>query len=370
MNTKEMLLSKKWIIKKDNPEIYYKIKDETKELRKLFQDKFGYSLIVHNQYIKLDKIPGKAEPWMGIVDFTSIEEYQLFLYVLIYLEDMENEEQFILSSLTEYIQIQLKVNEEYWLVFSHRKMFVNVLKYCLKQKLIIQNDGNADLFTKDNDIEVLFENTGLSRYFMRNFMTDIFEWNDPEDFMQNEWIEESEDRGIVRRQRIYRRLLLSLGIYKEDEQNDDFSYIRHYRKRMENDFNQIFSCDLQVYHSSAYLILDEEEKVGRFFPRSTALDELMIVFFSQLRKGIKNKDYPCDKNEITAIKISTVINILTRIIRINHKYLPATYRQKTNEQLCSLVLNRAEQLGCIEVNKENITFYPVIGKLVGQFEEE
>lgn len=51
MNTKEMLLSKKWIIKKDNPEIYYKIKDETKELRKLFQEKFGYSLIVHNQLV-------------------------------------------------------------------------------------------------------------------------------------------------------------------------------------------------------------------------------------------------------------------------------------------------------------------------------
>lgn len=43
--------------KKENRDLYYFIKDESKELKKLFQEKFGYSLIINNQFIKLDKIP-------------------------------------------------------------------------------------------------------------------------------------------------------------------------------------------------------------------------------------------------------------------------------------------------------------------------
>ena len=177
MNTKEILLSKRWVLKREDRDLYYQVKDDIKELRKIFQDKLGYSLHVNQQMIRLDKVPGKAEPWMGITDFKKIEEYQIFCLLLVYLEDKEDEEQFILSDLTEYIQLQLGQSETYWLNFTHRRMFVNVLKYCLKQQLIMQDDGNAEAFMQNQETEVLFENTGLSRYFMRNFMVDIFDFN-------------------------------------------------------------------------------------------------------------------------------------------------------------------------------------------------
>lgn len=371
MNSIEYLLSNRWIIKNENRDLYYKIKDESKELRKLFQEKFGYSLHVNNQFIKLDKIPGKAEPWMGITEFKTIEEYQIFCYVLVFLEDMEKEEQFILSSLCEFIQLQIGENDDYWLSFSNRKKFVSVLKYCINQKIIIIDDGNTDSFVNDVNVEVLFENSGLSRYFARNFLVDIFEMKSPEDFMKNDWNEEMEDRGIVRRQRIFRRLLLSCGIYKENEDlNDDFTYIRRYRKRMENEFNQIIPCDLQVYHSSAYLILDESVKIGSLFPKNNALDELVVLYFTQLRKGIKNGDYRCNEEEITRMKKETAYNILKRIIRINIDKLPSTYRQKGIDLLCNEVLSRAEELGFIEQEGNCIIFYPVIAKLVGMFDEE
>ena len=127
MNNIEVLLSKRWVLKRDDRDRYYKIKDNIKELRNLFKDKAGYSLVSHPQYIRLDKIPGKPESWMGITEFQDIKEYQIFCYILIFLEDREVEEQFILSHLTEFVQLQLGVNEEYWLKFTHRKMLVNLL---------------------------------------------------------------------------------------------------------------------------------------------------------------------------------------------------------------------------------------------------
>lgn len=68
------------------------------------------------------------------------------------------------------------------------------------------NDGNEDSFMKSDVGEVLYENTGASRYFMRNLTRDISEYEKPEDFLKEEWIGMNEDRGIIRRQRVYRRL--------------------------------------------------------------------------------------------------------------------------------------------------------------------
>ena len=203
MNTKEMLLSKRWILKKDDRDMYYRIKDDAKNLKRIFQDNFGYSLISHQNFIKIDKVPGKAEPWMGITEFKTVEEYQILCYILIYLEDKDADEQFILSYLTEFIQMQLNVSDDYWLKFTNRKKFVNVLKFCLKEQLFIQDDGEMEHFVQDENVEVLFENTGLSRYFMRNFVYDIFENQTPQDFMKEEWVGLQQDRGIVRKQRIY-----------------------------------------------------------------------------------------------------------------------------------------------------------------------
>ncbi|MBS5111335.1 MAG: TIGR02678 family protein [Coprobacillus cateniformis] len=369
MNNKELLLSKRWIVKRDNREQYYKIKDEAKTLKKIFQDTLGYSLISHQDFIKLDKVPGKAEPWMGICDFHSLEEYQIFCYVLLFLEDRDPEEQFILSYLTEFIQMQLGVDEKYWLKFANRKKFVNVLKFCLKEQLLLQDDGDTERFIQSENIEVLFENTGLSRYFMRNFVANIFEFETPQDFMREKWVGLEQDRGIVRRQRIYRRLMLSCGIYKEEDDKDDFSFIHNYRKRIQNDFQNICPCDLHVYKSSAFLVLEDEVKVGRLFPKNNAMDEMIVIIMSNLRKRIKNSDLKKDENDILILSQTRLKTTIERMIKENEKYLPATYRQKNREIFVEELYQYMIQLGFAQEDNENMIIYPVIGKLVGNYEE-
>lgn len=369
MNNKELLLSKRWILKRTDRDTYYRIKDDMKSLKKLFQDTLGYSLISHQNFIKLDKVPGKAEPWMGICSFHHLEEYQILCYILIFLEDKDPEEQFILSHLTEFVQLQLQVNEEYWLKYANRKLFVNVLKFCLKEQLFIQDDGNTESFIQDENIEVLFENTGLSRYFMRNFVSDIFENKTPQDFMKEEWVGLEQDRGIVRKQRIYRRLMLSCGIYKENKDNDDFSFIRNYRKRMEKDFNDIFPCDLQVYKSSAYLVLEDDVRVGKLFPKNNAMDEMVVIIMTNLRKRAKNSDIKRDEDEMIVLSQERVKTTIDRMIRENDQYLPAKYRQKNRKIFIDELYEYILQLGFAQEKDNDVIFYPIIAKLVGHYEE-
>ena len=72
MNPFEILLSKRMILRRQDPKSYYKVKDDLKSIKKIMQEKFGYLVILTPQLIKLEKIPAEAEIWMGIQDFSSI----------------------------------------------------------------------------------------------------------------------------------------------------------------------------------------------------------------------------------------------------------------------------------------------------------
>lgn len=367
MNPIEELLQRKWILKKDNYELYLQVKDSIKEVQKNFQEKFGYAIIVTPQLIKLEKIPGKAEIWMGIQEFQSIKEYQMFCFVLMFLEDKEREEQFVLSSLTEYIQLQFTNGDIDWTNFKCRRQLVRVIKYCLAIHLFELNDGNEDSFVRDSQSEVLYENTGNSHYVLRNFMRDIMEYETPADFEKSDWIDMEEDRGIVRRQRVYRRLLLSPGIYRENVNNEDFQYIRHYRNQISQDFQSLFPCELQVHKSSAFIRLEDDCTINCFFPNNSTMSDLILFICDEIRKKVKRgilKTTSLDLVEIDQNKLLTIIN---KSLRPIIETLPKKYREYGVEQISKDILIQMNNYGFIETIDDTVVIFPICGKIGGNY---
>ena len=182
--TLETLLSQRWILKSRDRELYYELKEElaSGEEKKFLMEKLGYPLIVNPYMIKVEKIPAAPENWMGILEFTSKLEYIFFCLVLMFLEDKEAEEQFVLSELTEYIQGQYREEQVDWTVYRYRRHLIKVMKYCVACGILNVNDGSEEGFARDDANEVLYENTGVSRYFMRNFTQDIMGYASPQDF--------------------------------------------------------------------------------------------------------------------------------------------------------------------------------------------
>lgn len=373
MNIIEELVSRKWILKHEDPTLYYEVKDNMKELNKKMQDKFGFALIVNPYLVKLEKIPGKAEAWMGIQEFIDIKDYRMFCFLLMFLEDKEVEEKFVLSNLTEYIQVQFKDEEISWTNFRSRKQVIRVIQYALKQNLLVQMDGNDDTFLKDETGEVLYENTGYSRYFIRNFSRDIMEYTHPQDFWKSEWLDMDEDRGIVRKQRIYRRLLLSCGVYKanDGDKDDDFSYIRNYRKAIEQDFQRMFACQFHVHHTSAFMVLEEDCKMGKVFPQNNALHDLLLMVHHDIRKKVKSANLKTDENETIVMDLQTYINLITKILHKQNKRLPKKYQSenKKPQDLAYDVYILARSLGFVEQLADNVYMYPITGKIIGEYME-
>lgn len=287
MNALEILLGRRWILKSRDRELYYQVKDQLGAVKRFLTEKLGYQVIVNPYLIKAEKMPAKPENWMGILEFHHKIEYVFFCIVLMFLEEKEAEEQFVLSELTEYIQVQYREEQVDWTIYSFRRHLIKVMKYCVSCGILNVDDGNEESFARDDSSEVLYENTGVSRYFMKNFTQDIMGFSSPEDFQKEEWIGVDEDRGIVRRQRVYRRLLMTMGMYRDPETEEDFAYVKNFRNMIQGELSEFLDCELHVHRSGAFLILGEDCRMGRCFPEENTLSDIVLLVNSLIGEKIQ-----------------------------------------------------------------------------------
>ena len=122
----------------------------------------------------------------------------------------------MLSELTEYMVSVFPGDDEIdWTLYQQRRSLVRVLQHLRELGCLKINDGREQNFSENVEAEVLYESTGLSRYFLPSFSADITAFHSGEQFLQQEWGELAEDRGLIRRHRVYRKLLLSPAVYAQ-----------------------------------------------------------------------------------------------------------------------------------------------------------
>lgn len=74
----DLLFHHYWILRSEHPDWYQLIREREKVLRRYISEKFGLRLIIHQHFIKLEKIPVEPESWMGILHFQEPMDYAIF----------------------------------------------------------------------------------------------------------------------------------------------------------------------------------------------------------------------------------------------------------------------------------------------------
>lgn len=368
-NVLETLLEKRWILKSSDKALYYQCRDSLGEVRRFAVEKMGCQIVENSLLVKIEKIPAKPENYMGIGCFDSVMEYVLLCMMLMFLEDKEPEEQFILSQLTEYIASNIPDGNIDWTLYTQRRQLVKVLRYAAKTGLIRITDGSDDMFMDTVLGEVLYENTGTSKYFMRNFSKDIMAYAKPQDFEESDWFEMNEDRGIVRRHRVYKRLLFSLGMYREEETDEDFEYLKYYGRRLEDDLERIFDCQLHIHRTSAYLILGDGCKMGREFPANNMMSDMLLLCAGLIREQV-------DKGKIVPLADETIriseVNFDQMVRTVKEKYgngFTKSFREMASLEFVKTLKEELCKMNFIRMEKERheIVIFPIIAKMTGRF---
>lgn len=369
MKELEMLLKQRWILKSDQKEQYYRIRDGIGEVRKFASDKLGCQIIENSLLVKMEKVPVKPEEFMGIQEFSSKEEYAFLCILLMFLEDKDAQEQFILSQLTEYIVANTPGEVVDWTMYTHRRRLIKVLRYAVTEGILRITDGSEEAFMDDMAGEVLYENTGASRYFMRNFTHDIMTYTKPEDFGESDWVEMDEDRGFARRHRVYRQLLFEPAMYRANCSEEDFEYLKYYGGRLREDLEKNFDCQIHIHKGSAFFLNGEDCRMGETFPGNNVLSDILLLCLAEIQQYIQKGVWKRQTNEIYVVSEVEFQKILSEVKQKYRSGFTKNYREMPQGEFVKIVEEMMERWMFIQKRplEHQVLILPACGKLKGSY---
>mgnify|MGYP000908139687 CR=1 FL=1 len=370
MKELDVLLEEFWIPKEKDKDRYYRIKDAIPAFRSFLEEKLGYKLIVNPYLIKLEKLPGKAESWMGIQDFDGKLEYAMLCLLLAFLEGKGTGEQFVLSEVTEFVQASFPGEEKLdWTLFQHRKAMVKVLRFAAEVGMVQADDGEESKFMETAETEVLYESTGLSRYFVRNFTGNIMNYTSWKDMEAGEWLDLDRDRGRVRRNRVYRRLVMSPAVYSEGPEDPDYLYIRNQRGLLQKDMEEYLDSALHVHKNGAFLVLDPSRNFKDVFPAQKSLSDIALQVNTLITERVKNGKLIRRADDIIVTSGVGLERLIEEVRVRQHPGWSKEYREMPPPRLYREVISYMKDFSMIEIREagKEIRILPLCGKIVGSY---
>jgi uncharacterized protein (TIGR02678 family) len=314
---------------------------------------------------------------MGIPEFDSKLEYILLCTTLIYLEDKIKGEQFILSGLTEFIEtVLLNIDSNNitidWTLYKNRKSMVKVLKFIEKLYFIIPKDGDAEKFSDSMESETLYDITGLSKYFAKNFLGNVYSYNNYKDVEEGEWIGLEQDRGLARRHRVYRRLVMTPSIYFTQSDDPDYMYIKSYKNVIAKDLEDLMDSNLHIYKNLAMLVLGDTKNYKDTFPNTSAISDIVLQLNSKILMLLAENKIVLKQNDLIEISNLDFRKILNELKEENSLGWSKEYREITFEKLEKNVIDYMINFNFIELDETNmnIKIYPTIAKVIGEYPKD
>lgn len=365
------LLARFWITKAEDKELYYTLKRTQPEYKRFLNEQLGWNLIVNESVIKLEKVPPKAMPWMGIQEFSDTMDYCLLCALLLYLSDLDDEEQFLLSALTEAVETFTKdMIAVDWTRFTHRKSMVRVLRYAQSVGLILVYDGSSESFSNNRNQEVLYENTGLSRYFPVHFGRDILRCNTVSDFEAFSCEGEDADRGQRRINRCYQQLVLTPAMYWSENNRADYEYIKNQRTWISKNLDNAIGGELHIHKNGVFFVAMEDSRFGMLHPRDTALSDAVLVLCTQLRQKINDGIYSRETDDTVWLSI---IDFRKEALRCKAQWSGAWgkgLREEPDDSFVEKITKYMFDWMLLEPVDGAILLYPSIGKWNGYYPDD
>ncbi len=371
MNAISLLLDNYWIIRDLNKEDYYQIKNEIndKETKRFIQEMLGWKLIHTENLIKLEKIPANAKAFMGIEEFLETRDYCLLCAVLMFLEDKEENNQFLLSDLIRYVEaIISEYMEVDWTSFAQRKSLVRVLQFVENKGMLKVYEGDSSNYSKEMASEVLYENTGLSRYFATNFPIDISNLETWADFEKKQMEELDDKHGQLRINRVFRNLVTCPSLHFIDPNDSDFLYLKNKRAFINTSIEKNMNGTLELSKNNVAIIFVDTNPIGDYHPKNSMLSEIVLLINHEIYKMSKDKKrLIINQDDTVTIANHKFDEILLKLKKQYHNLFSKEYREMTNDKYLLLVKDYMQKWLLIKEENEQIIIYPSIALTSGKY---
>ncbi len=375
ISTKELtyLLNNYWCIKENDPETYFNIKNNLDKYKEFIREKLGSRLIVNDRFIKLEKIPAIPKSYMGLPGFKDKLEYILLFIILIFLEDKPKLEQFILSNLIDFIAntattLELD-NIPNWNILHHRKCLAKVMEH-LEELNIIKVVEETGAFTEDSHAEGLYETTGISNYFIREFKNNILEYTDLTDYIQDEFANQDVDSGVVRRYHVYRHLVYSLTTYKEDLTEFEIDYLRRFRGNIKGEISKYSGLELELTKNMAITLASDDTREKNYFPNNKAISDIVLLVNRKVLDRVDNQMLTLENDEIIQITKEEFERIIKETRTENLDFFSKYYRTLPVNSFIKEVVDYMMEYDFIRKYEHGYKICPAVSKFTGYIPKE
>lgn len=365
------LLDRFWIMREENRELYYALKRSQPEYRQFVNERLGWNLFINESVVKLEKIPPKAAPWMGIPSFQSVLDYCLLCALLLYLADLDDGAQFLLSSLTESVKACLsEVRPVNWTRFQDRRALVRVLRYAQEMGLILVFDGASEGFGANQSQEALYENTGLSRHFPTHFGRDILRCQSVGDF--EALAEEGTDNRRQRVRRIYQQLALCPALYRSPEDGTEYDYVRNQRQTLERRLCEALGGELHIHKNGAFLVLEDSDSFGEVYPGRyprRAQTDIMLLLCAQIREKV-GAEYSREADDTIRLTRTQFMEEFLSCRRQWAEGWGKEKREQSPDSLCQELITEMSGWALLKEDGENLILLPAAAKWGGHYSSD
>jgi uncharacterized protein (TIGR02678 family) len=367
------LLNRPWIVKDEEPDLYYAIRDHYEELRTWFMEKAGLPLIITRSFAKLDKTPVKAQAWMGFPEFRGKLDYVFFTYGLWYLEGKTELDQFLLSDIVEEIREQMLSAglEADWRVYSDRLAMARALKKLRALGVLLSIDGDESHWAQSEEHNVLYECSPLARYVLRRFPADLTSYTEMQSLTDPISYADTQDgQAMRRRHRVYRRLLLEPAVTDRQWDEEDLNYVLWQRRAIIDQLEHMLGWTGHRYREGLFFFHPDLTAECDLFPTVAAVSDVALLVASELRKqlGAATGERYVEDDGMVRLTKADLEHVLSRVQMRHSEFWGKELRNASSGQLAELCMNHLLDWGLGEREGETtLLISPVLARWISEY---
>ncbi|PWK04930.1 TIGR02678 family protein [Tumebacillus permanentifrigoris] len=373
----QLLLNRPWIVKSEDPDLFLRIRDYYEELRTWFHNACGFTLLKTKELFKLEKVPGVAQPWMGIQQFQKPLDYALFTFCTRFLVNKSETEQFVLSEMVEEVSAQIHLaGVDFSLEETpDRQSLKRVLKKLRELGVLhaIHGDEEEWARSKDEKANILYECTSVATLVLRTFAQDITLVRDMEELGAGVYPDNQEGQNARRRHYVFRRFLQEP--YVPDAwflQKDDRNYVLWQRNYI---LEQLKTVGLQGSRYREGMLFYAEDGRGetQLFPTARSISDVTLLLAAEIRarQQADTPEFPTTPAGTIELTRADLERVLEAMRQTHETYWSKHDRETTIAELVDQLLHHLSEWGLAVWNGgQQVELTAALGRWSGFYKQQ
>ena len=150
---------------------------------------------------------------------------------------------------------------------------------------------------------------------------------------------------------------------------EDFEYLKYYGRRLSEELEQLFDCQVHIHRGSAYLLSGDDCRMGSVFPGNNSISDILLLCFGKMRKKIENDEWKTAADESCCIDQIEFENLIKDVKKEYGSGFSKNYREMPEGEFVKSVIDEMEVWMFIRKAEADhqIKICPLTGKIQGSY---